>query len=100
MATWSTKDKDHLGIILKEWLKQQGHTQADLRRSLKASSSRMPAIIEVLEEGYRIGGLVRVVETLCKVEAEWSGSNAEKQDKDPFGQLDLILEEIREDCNS
>jgi len=104
MPSWSDKEKDYLAFLIKDWLKQQGHTQADLRESLQASSTRMQAIIEVLERDHNIGGLVRVAERLCKVEAAWNileGRELNEPSKtDPFGQLDLILEEIKEDSRN
>ena len=48
MTVWNTAMEDELVAVLKDWLKQQGRTQADLRRSLRASSTRMPALLEVL----------------------------------------------------
>ena len=49
MAAWTPELEAELSQLLKDWLKQQGRTQADLRRSLKAVSTRMPALLEVLE---------------------------------------------------
>ncbi len=104
MPTWSDNEKEHLTLLIKDWLKQQGRAQADLRESLQASSTRMQAIIEVLERDQKIGGLVRVADRLCKVEAAWNGlenrNTNETSEIDPFGQLDLILEEIKEDSKN
>ena len=49
MNPWSPDVEEELALVLKDWLKQQGRTQADLRRSLRATSTRMPALMEVLE---------------------------------------------------
>ena len=49
MSRWSQELEDDLAALLKDWLKQQGRTQSDLRRSLRATSTRMPALMEVLE---------------------------------------------------
>ena len=104
MAAWTPDLEAELSQLLKDWLKQQGRTQADLRRSLKAVSTRMPALLEVLERAHQLHGLSGLVARLCHVEAEWHGC-ADRQDEaaeqsDPFGQLDLLLQEIRQDCPS
>ena len=110
MKRWTSEIETELTVLLKDWLKQQGRTQADLRRSLRASSTRMPAIMEVLEREHRLGGMPRLAARLCAIEAEWS-TTAQMQsgheasgrsdlggaDPDPFGQLDLLLQEIRDD---
>ena len=106
MNPWSPDVEEELALVLKDWLKQQGRTQADLRRSLRATSTRMPALIEVLEQEHRLGGLPRLAAKLCSIEADWV-TNAPAHasaslgdlttDTDPFGQLDLLLREIRDD---
>ncbi len=111
MTRWSQVFEDDLAALLKDWLKHQGRTQSDLRRSLRASSTRMPALMEVLERDHTLGGMPRVAARLCAIEAEWSssddtgsavtsGSNVTQLNTDPFGQLDLLLREIRDDCAS
>ena len=55
MNPWSPDVEEELASVLKDWLKQQGRTQADLRRSLRATSTRMPALMEVLEREHRLG---------------------------------------------
>ena len=111
MIPWSQGLEDDLAALLKDWLKHQGRTQADLRRSLRASSTRLPALIEVLQREHARGGMPRLAARLCAVEAEWSanphltpgtetGSPAGETNPDPFGQLDLLLREIRDDCAS
>ena len=107
MTPWSQELEDDLGSLLKDWLKSQGRTQADLRRSLRASSTRMPALLEVLERAYSLGGMPSVAARLCAIEAEWADGqpsdsfgdtvNAASDAADPFGQLDLLLQEIRDD---
>ena len=74
MTVWNTAMEDELVAVLKDWLKQQGRTQADLRRSLRASSTRMPALLEVLEREHRQGGLPKLAARLCAIEADWSQS--------------------------
>ena len=106
MAKWSVEIQDELASLLKDWLKQQGRTQADLGRSLKATSSRMPALLEALEQEHKSGGLPKVAEALCKIESSWANTFKNKtstnglQREDPFGQLDLIMQEIKDDCEN
>ena len=106
MNPWSPDVEEELAAVLKDWLKQQGRTQADLRRSLRATSTRMPALMEVLEREHRLGGLPRLAAKLCSIEADWinnapAHANASAgdltTDTDPYGQLDLLLREIRDD---
>ena len=42
----SPEQLDELQSLLKDWLRLTGRTQADLRRALRASSIRMPVLIE------------------------------------------------------
>ena len=104
MSGWSPDFENDLTQLLKDWLKSQGRTQADLRRSLSAASTRLPSILEVLERDYKAQGLQGLASRLCQVENEWHGeerpidTNAAKSAADPFGQLDLLLQEIRQDC--
>ena len=110
MTVWNTAMEEELVAVIKDWLKHQGRTQADLRRSLRAASTRMPALLEVLEREHRQGGLAKLASRLCAIEADWSRAGspnnssvdtpAEGGDVDPFGQLDLLLQEIRDDSVS
>lgn len=109
MTKWSEQIEEELALLIKDWLKAQGRTQADLQKSLKAFSMRMPALLEVLKKEYKQGGLPNVASLLCKVEENWSthkqteeneGTHLLNRPKDPFDQLDLLIEEIREDCDS
>ncbi|MEJ6586186.1 MAG: hypothetical protein QNL17_09010 [Synechococcus sp. ChSW.bin.154] len=106
MNPWSPDVEEEVALVLKDWLKQQGRTQADLRRSLRATSTRMPALMEVLEREHRLGGLPRLAAKLCSIETDWinnapAHASASAGDltthTDPFGQLDLLLREIRDD---
>ena len=104
MSGWTPEFEADLTLLLKDWLKQQGRTQADLRRNLRAVSTRMPALLEVLEREHKLRGLGGLADRLCSVEAEWHGQPSSESDgvataeDDPFGQLDLLLQEIRDDC--
>ena len=104
MAGWTPEFEADLTLLLKDWLKQQGRTQADLRRNLRAVSTRIPALLEVLEREHKLRGLAGLANRLCSVEAEWHGQPANDSaggatvEDDPFGQLDLLLQEIRDDC--
>ena len=105
MPGWTPEFETDLTLLLKDWLKQQGRTQADLRRSLRAVSTRMPTLLEVLAREHRLHGLSGLATRLCQVEAEWHGEQTEggREESpggaDPFGQLDMLLQEIREDCS-
>ena len=104
MSGWTPEFEADLTLLLKDWLKQQGRTQADLRRNLRAVSTRMPALLEVLEREHNMRGLAGLADRLCNVEAEWHGQPSSEAagiataEDDPFGQLDLLLQEIRDDC--
>ena len=109
MQKWTDQVEEELALLLKEWLKAQGKTQADLRKSLKAASTRMPAILEVLKSEYAKGGMPTVVANLCIIEKDWAKGQQPKLEEeianfnspiDPFDQLDLLLDEIREDCDN
>ena len=101
---WSQELEDDLALLVKDWLKQNGHSQADLKDRLEASSTRMPAIIEALKKEYYLGGMQKIALRLCEIENSWTIKNkmqpAQDKDQDPFGQLDLSLDEIREHCDS
>ncbi len=114
MKTWSSQEEEELSSLIKDWLKQQNRTQADLRQSLNALSSRMPALLEVIEKEYRAGGIIKVAARLCAIEAEWYEEDAGKKidngdqskasmdsmgSMDPFNQLDFLLQTIRDDCS-
>jgi hypothetical protein len=95
---------DDLQTFLKDWLRHTGRTQADLRRALRATSIRMPVLLEELHRIHRQQGLPALAERLCGIEEVWIGEDrggsagpvAPGLD-DPLGQLDLLLEEIRSD---
>ena len=103
MAKWNKEIEDEITLLVKDWLKQKKKTQKDLKRVLNASSERMPVLIETLKSEYNAGGLPQLLRVLCAAEESWEQGNqinrSEKDFTDPFGQLDLLLEELKEDCN-
>ena len=104
MTEWNNEIEDEITLLIKDWLKQKKKTQKDLKRILNASSERMPVLIEALKLEYSAGGLAQLLKVLCAAEESWEKSNQIKQSEenfsDPFGQLDLLLEELKEDCNT
>ena len=107
MATLTAEQLDDLQAFLKDWLRHSGRTQADLRRALRASSIRMPVLLEELAAIHRRDGLVGLAERLCAIETLWQGEDQGGDDDDvalppdladSFGQLDLLLQEIRLDA--
>ncbi|WP_036901135.1 MULTISPECIES: hypothetical protein [Prochlorococcus] len=104
MAKWSKEIEDELTLFIKDWLKQQNKTQKDLKLILNANSERIPALIEVLKKDYLKGGISKLATRLCSIEKTWSNKNliAPKGEvaSDPFGQLDLLLEKLKEDCTN
>ncbi len=96
---------EDLQAFLKDWLRHTGRTQADLRRALRAASIRMPVLLEALQAIHQAHGLLGMVDRLCSIEAIWQeedqGGGPSHHDlddpPDSFGQLDLLLQEIRED---
>jgi hypothetical protein len=94
----SPEQLDELQSLLKDWLRQAGRTQADLRRALRASSIRMPVLIEELHRTYNRQGPAGLAERLCGIEAEWLAAGEGEANgplEDSMGQLDLLLQEIR-----
>ena len=109
MTQWSNQIEEELTLLLKEWLKSQGRTQADLKKILKADSSRIQSLLEVLKKDFYKKGLPEVAARLCMVEENWANNenphieqeiNPMEATIDPCDQLDLLLDEIREDCES
>jgi hypothetical protein len=96
---------DDLQNFLKDWLRHNGRTQADLRRALRATSIRMPALLEVLQRIHSQQGLSGLAERLCGIEDLWCGEDGAAGNgvrtvpglDESLGQLDLLLQEIRED---
>jgi hypothetical protein len=117
MAHLSAEQLEDLQGFLKDWLRHCGRTQADLRRALRAASTRMPVLLEELQLLHAHQGLIGLVERLCDIEQQWRaeahnppwaaadhGDDDDPEDQgkedledleDRFGQLDLLLEQIR-----
>lgn len=104
MKIWSSSFESELTSVLKDWLKHKGKTQKDLKKSLQAESDRMPIILEVLKQDFVSGGLGKLCTRLCEIEEDWDETKktttSNSNISDPFGQLDLLLEELKDNCNS
>ncbi|MFM7269305.1 MAG: hypothetical protein ACKOZT_12115 [Cyanobium sp.] len=99
---------DELEAFLKDWLRHSGRTQADLRRALRLSSIRMPVLLDALQRIHHQEGLAALAEKLCAIESLWqteagqegvSADNSEESLALSFGQLDLLLAEIRQESD-
>jgi len=105
MATLTAEQLEDLQAFLKDWLRHCGRTQADLRRALRASSIRMPVLLEELARVHSRDGLTGLAQRLCEIESLWQGEDQgiDGDDQAPnsldnsLGQLDLLLQEIRLD---
>ena len=75
MAALTSEQLDELQSFLKDWLRHSGRTQSDLRRALRASSIRMPVLLDELDRTYRRDGLVGLAERLCDIEAVWQSED-------------------------
>ena len=104
MAKWNKSLEEEITLLIKDWLKQKKKTQKDLKRVLNANSERMPVLIETLKSEYSLGGLPQLLSVLCAIEESWANNNELKKSErvlaDPFDQLDLLLEELKDDCNT
>ncbi|MCP9808787.1 hypothetical protein KBY58_05005 [Cyanobium sp. HWJ4-Hawea] len=119
-STLTAEQLEDLQSFLKDWLRHTGRTQADLRRALRAASIRMPVLLEELNRTYSRSGLDGLVQQLCGIEDLWYGEDGWAPSGDAasrpalaspeadlgtpsleasLGQLDLLLQEIREDHN-
>ena len=106
-SSLSADELEDLQSFLKDWLRHAGRTQADLRRALRATSIRMPVLLEELHRIHRQQGLPGLAEKLCGIEELWFGEDGGLGEGathaaaggDPLDQLDLLLEEIRSDQN-
>jgi len=99
---------EELEAFLKDWLRHSGRTQADLRRALRLSSIRMPVLLKELQRIHQQEGLAALAAKLCSIESLWqmeegsdeaSAGGGEESMALSFGQLDLLLEEIRQESD-
>lgn len=105
MPSLSAEQLDDLQNFLKDWLRHVGRTQADLRRALRASSIRMPVLVEELSQLHARQGLLGLADKLCGIEHLWRSEEGATLEEAAggsedlaasLGQLDLLLEEIRQ----
>lgn len=103
-ATLTSQQLEDLQLFLKDWLRHTGRTQSDLRRALRASSIRMPVLLEALQLIHAQQGLGGLAEHLCQIESLWRSEESDPPEAagassggavDPLDQLDLLLDEIR-----
>ena len=100
---WSKEIEEDLILLIKDWLRQVGKTQSELCQSLNLTSARIPTLIDFLKKDFMSGGIQKIANQLCEVEALWTknegGKSMNKNVKlDTSGQLDL-LDEICEDLS-
>jgi hypothetical protein len=100
----TSQQLEDLQLFLKDWLRHTGRTQADLRRALRASSIRMPVLLDALQRIHSQQGLGGLAEHLCQIETLWHSEETDPAPDpaedtagsgDPLDQLDLLLDEIR-----
>ncbi|NBO28308.1 MAG: hypothetical protein EB070_03895 [Synechococcaceae bacterium WBA_2_066] len=97
-STLNPDQLEQLELFLKDWLRHSGRTQADLRRSLRAGSIRMPALLQELQRTVMQAGVVGLAERLCSIEAEWQHHSPPVVGEE-LAQLDLLLQSIRNDAS-
>ncbi len=99
---WSKDIEEDLILLIKDWLRQTGRTQAELCHSLNLSSTRMPTLIEFFKKDFISGGIPIIAKRLCEVEELWKsdegGETKKSLELNSSGQLDL-LDEICEDLS-
>ena len=99
---WSKEIEEDLILLIKDWLRQTGRTQSELCQSLNLPSSRMPTLIESLKKDFSSGGIPKIANRLCEIDAFWNGGEGPKSKKNidlhTSAQLDL-LDEICEDLS-
>ena len=99
---WSKDLEENLLFLIKDWLRQTGKTQSELCRSLNLPSARIPTLIDFLKKDFLSGGIPKIANRLCEIEALWTKDEGPKSKKDielnTSGQLDL-LDEICEDLS-
>ena len=100
--SWSKEIEEDLILLIKDWLRQTGRTQSELCQSLNLPSTRIPTLIDFLKKDFLSGGIPKIADRLCKIEALWSKDKEAVSHKkiklDTSSQLDL-LDEICEDLS-
>ena len=99
---WSKELEEDLIILIRDWLRQKGKTQSELCQSLKLTSARIPTLIDFFKKEFTSGGIPKIANRLCEVEALWTNNEGQKSRKNiklnTSDQLDL-LDEICEDLS-
>jgi hypothetical protein len=99
---WSKKIEEDLILLIKDWLRQIGRTQSDLCQSLNLPSARIQSLIDFLKKDFISGGVPKIANRLCEIEAVWTKDEGQKLKKDidlnTSEQLDL-LDEICDDLS-
>ena len=99
---WSQEIEEDLILLIKDWLRQIGRTQSELCKSLNLPSARIQTLVEFLKKDFISGGIPKVANRLCEIEALWTEGkepNSNKSiDLNTSGQLDL-LDEICDDLS-
>ena len=99
---WSKEIEQDLIFLIKDWLRQIGRTQSELCQSLNLPSSRIQTLIDFLKKDFISGGIPKIANRLCEIEALWRTNEGGKSKKNielnTSAQLDL-LDEICEDLS-
>ena len=74
---WSKDIEEDLVLLIKDWLRQTGRTQSELCQSLHLPSARMPTLIESLKKDFSSGGIPKIANRLCEIEALWTNDGGE-----------------------
>ena len=99
---WSKDIEEDLILLIKDWLRETGRTQSELCQSLNIHSTRIPILLDFLKKDFISGGIPKIANRLCEIEALWTkeeGSISKKKiELNTSAQLDL-LDEICEDLS-
>ena len=100
---WSKDIEEDLIFLIKDWLRQTRRTQSELCECLNLPSTRIPVLIDFLKKDFSSGGIPKIANRLCEIEALWTKDEGGKSKRKEIelntsGQLDL-LDEICEDLS-
>ena len=99
---WSQEIEEELLLLIKDWLRQTGKTQSELCQILNLPSSRIQTLTDFLQKNFISGGIPKIANRLCEIEAFWTKNeepDLKKNDElTTSSQLDL-LDEICEDLS-